>query len=545
MKILLNSLKNINSVNVDNYNKIELSNRNSLISEYEIRNVLSATEVFDLEREAFEIYRIYGKIEYLSLLNGLKSQYKEFKDFFTPQKTGNFKDIVNSFKFYLVKPASTGYTYTIKTYYYVDENFTNWVTSTPSDYPVGWSINVGTGSYMEQTPTNQAKFVFGTESSNLITLSKNITTPMYGEISIESIINIQPNLVTGSDSFTITLFNGTNTVYSVNMLVDGTGYKKYTVNIPSNTPITKVSILASSNNKSMFVDYLKIYSKSQSNIGQNRYIRYFEVIATESDFDIYPVGFANNVYGEQGFTFNFNKDFDVSEYTDDFGFPLTELFLYAQYKPTSNGFGTPETLSGTIWTTTKTVSGLESKFSFTPKELVIGDYVESFFDVKIGDVVEYSKSQFFQTQKTPQTHYIETPYKEGSLNKRLIWKYNPFIPFRLRYFGDDLYRVNTGNTSYELVSSIPNYATKVDTFGNYAWRKILPQGYIDPLTGIGVDYPFVNRRRYLFSTIVFDITPDLTDDETYDAFKNVWYTNDAIPKTTTPTGDINNIGKPC
>ena len=61
-EILLNSLKNVNSVNVDTYEKIELSNKRALINEYDIRNIVSATDIFDAEREANEIYRIYGKI---------------------------------------------------------------------------------------------------------------------------------------------------------------------------------------------------------------------------------------------------------------------------------------------------------------------------------------------------------------------------------------------------------------------------------------------------------------------------------------------------
>lgn len=396
MEILLNSYKNINSVNVDNHTKVELLNRKSLITEYDIRNVLSATEVFDIEREANEIYRIYGKIEYLSLLNGLKNGnstiegYTQFSDFFLPQKTGNTKTLLNSFKFYLVKPAVSGYT-----------------------------------------------------------------------------------KIVGNDI---------------------------------------------------------------------EYVRYFQVIATPNEFELYPVGFANNVYGEQAYAFNFNTDFDISYLTDEFGFPLTELFLYAQYIPTANGYEQPEILYGTVWSST----GVASRFAFEPVNLNIGDYIKSFFDVKIGDLIEYSKSQFYQTQTMPQTFYIQTPYKiNGVTNKRLIWKYNPLIPFQLRYFSNELSRANSGNTSYELVSSIPYYATLIDTMGNYVWRTILPQGYIDPLTGIGVDYPFVNQKRYLFSSIVLDITPDLTDNETRIAFEDIWYTEDAVPIAIKPMGDINNIGKPC
>ena len=55
LEIQLGSEKNVTSVNVDNNVNIELSNNVSEIMEYDIRNVLSATEVFDVEREENEI----------------------------------------------------------------------------------------------------------------------------------------------------------------------------------------------------------------------------------------------------------------------------------------------------------------------------------------------------------------------------------------------------------------------------------------------------------------------------------------------------------
>jgi len=380
IEILLNSQKNITSVNVDTYNKIELISNQKLINEYDVNRILNATELFDAEREVNENYRIYGKIEYMSILNGLKNSYSEFKDFFLPQ-IDNSKNITNSFDFYLVKPAESGYT--------------------------------------------------------------------------------------------------------------------------------------------QIVDY------------STRYLRYFKVIATPADFEIYPIGFANNVYGEQAYSFNFNNDFNIADLTDGFGFPLTELFLYAQYKRTGS-----ETMKCTLW---NAITGNESKVVLNPTTLVIGDYVKVTTGGKISDMIEYSEPNYYQYQLYPQTFYIFTPYDPS---KRLVWKYNPFIPFQLRYLSNDLYKANTGNTSYDEITSIPTYATNLGN-DNFVWREILPQGYIDPLTGIGVNYPFINKKRYLFSNIVFSVVPDLTDSETLTAFSAVWFEINATTINTTPIGDINNIGKPC
>ena len=51
VQILLGSTKNIHSVDADNYQTIELESKPAEILEYDIKNVLSATEIFDTERE--------------------------------------------------------------------------------------------------------------------------------------------------------------------------------------------------------------------------------------------------------------------------------------------------------------------------------------------------------------------------------------------------------------------------------------------------------------------------------------------------------------
>jgi hypothetical protein len=379
IEILLGIDKNVNSVNVDNYMDFLLENKQGEIIEYDIENSLSATEIFDAEREANDIYRIYGRIEYLSLLNGLSLNYKVLGDFFLP--TGNSKNINNSFKFYLIKPG-TGYT-------------------------------------------------------------------------------------SGGSS----------------------------------------------------VDF----------------VRYFDVIATPADFELYNAGYTNNVYGDRVYAFNFNKDFDVTPYVDNFGFPLTELFLYAQYQPGTNGFGQAEIMSGTTWNT----SGVKEKAVIVPVNLNIGDRI-------YGDLVEYSKSNFLQFQLMPQIYYISTPYKDdANVNRKLQWSYNPFISLRLKYFYDNLNTANSGSTSYTEQISIPYYATEYPVgTGNFVWRDIIPQGNFDPQTGVGVDYPFINMKRYLFAPIILDISPDLYDSWTYQVFTEIKY-GAPTSMNQKPNTNLNNIGKPC
>ena len=379
LQIQLGSEKHINSTTVDTYGMIELKNKKSEILEYDVRNVLSVTEVFDIERNESKIYRIYGKINWLSILNGLRKDYDELADFFTGG-TSDVKTIFDSFEFYLVRP---------------DTGFTK-ITSSTTDY-----------------------------------------------------------------------------------------------------------------------------------------VRYFKVIAVPQNFEIYSAGFDKNVFGEQTYAFNFNIDFDITEYFDDFGFPATELFLYAEYNPSTNGEGILEGMSATTWSTT---TGDPSKVTFSPSPLNVGDRI-------YGDKIQYLENRFSQEQIASQQYYIRTHYKEGYTNRYLRWRYNPFIPFRLRYFSSEVKRANTGTTAYEQAVNIPAYATDLGD-GNKVWRDILPQGYIDPLTGDGVDYPFINKRRYLFSEIVLSIVTDLTDSWTAYVFDQIDFA-DPTSLNFSPLGDIDDIGKPC
>lgn len=529
VEILLGSEKNIDSVNTDSYSKVELVRNTSELNEFTVNDVVNSTVVFDAERQENQVYRIYGRIEWMSLLNGLTNSPRILENFFFPQYDDGSKNIINSFDFYLVAPSS-GETY---------------------------------------------------------------------------------------------------------------------------NPIT----------------------------GTNKLRRNFEVIATPNEFEIYDAGFTNNVYGEQVYSFSFNIDFDVSEYYDNLGFPLTELFLYAQYKKQSNNY---EEISRTFFDST----GIKIKTGFTTKDFNIGDILENYQGNNIQDVIEYSAEKYYQAQVDPQIFYIRTNYIEDSITKWLEWSYNPLIPFRLRYLdgvvstakldeiirrtttlrifptsnpthvllvgkskkqslstslatltnwdasntsyytwlpttgkivftvagtysisfktqiylsnGTDKYiaqiylnkyngsnsiitnttrKINTTNTveginvvesfavgdelsvKIQLIPNpnkrelfiIPDYALILTDEGRYVWRDIVPQGYSDPITNLGVFYPFFNKRRYLFDTIVFAVPPNLSTEtynkhqNTLDVFDEIEYYQYASTLDTTPTSndELDNIGKPC
>ena len=260
-------------------------------------------------------------------------------------------------------------------------------------------------------------------------------------------------------------------------------------------------------------------------------IKNYEVISELKNFEIFKAGYSLNVYGEQQYAWDFNKDFNIKGRYDGLTFPLTDLYLYAEYQPQVNGDSDPETLSGKTYDST----GGTVITAITVTNLTTGDTV-------VGDVIEWNKLFFTQETINEQEYYISTPYSGGT--ERLIWKYSPIIPIQIRVFEDDLQRANVSGTSYEDVVSIPFYATQVDTEGNYVWRNLQDKGFVDPLTNEGVSYPFVNKRHYVFNSIVVGVKPDLDDTNTNNVFSEITFAADTFISSQ-PNSDLDNIGKPC
>lgn len=261
------------------------------------------------------------------------------------------------------------------------------------------------------------------------------------------------------------------------------------------------------------------------------YQKNYEILSELDNFEIYRAGYSTNIYGETQYAWNFNIDFNIKNRLDGLNFPLTNLYLYAEYQPQLNGNGDSETMSGKTYDS----SGNPIITPFTPVILNSGDTV-------IGDVINWIKSEFIQETIEQQEYFIRTPYSANT--SALIWRYSPFIPIRIDVFEDDLQQVNISGTSYEDIQQVPAYATKLDEDGNFVWRNIQDKGFVDPLTVEGVSFPFVNQRHYVFNNIVLPVKPDLTDSNTLSIFEDIQFAGDEFISSQ-PNSDLNNIGKPC
>lgn len=279
--------------------------------------------------------------------------------------------------------------------------------------------------------------------------------------------------------------------------------------------------------------YLCYPSTGNTVISGNSYgnfIRDYVVISKLQNVEVYKAGFSRNLFFNYIYSFDFNIDFNIEGLVDSFGKPINRFYLFFNFKGDENEFGENETI------TKKTYSG-NPYFSYPLKT------VYNTGDLITGDLVNYVNSNFEEDLVEKMEYYPHYQYREGMTNKHLQFKYFPFTEIKVRDFNDNISTGNiTGGTEIDL--NIPSYAISVDNKGNYIWKDILANGYIDSISGAGVDYPFINKRHYIFNTIVLGLKPDMNNANTNLVFSTIKFggNNRLYNK---PSSDVNALGNKC
>lgn len=534
VEILLGSQKNINSVNADNYNKIELTNNVSEITEFSINDVVNSTEVFDAERESNEVYRIYGRIEYLSLLNGLKGFERILNDFFNPQSSGDSKNIFNSFDFYLVAPSPyTGVTYT---------NFSN-----TNKYRRSFRVIAGKDDF-ELYPAGFTNNVYGEQVYAFNFKSDFDVSDYFDKLGfpLTELFLYAQYRVSGDDQMSYTTWS----------TIDGGVPSKITLNTVdqvvgdyvvrnNNTKINDIVEFISEEYYQALVDPQIFYIRTSYKQGSTT--KWLEW--SYNPFIPFRLRFLDSVVSTA-------KLSEIVEST-------TFLDVYAVSSPTTEINLTKSTAqilrksSDSIekWDSSSTPNftwnALAGELVFTIPAPITYDinfrtqiYLPNGNDKYIAEIyMEEYRVGLFSWNEIPNTR-----------RKFLTTNSIQTIHITRTYSAGDSIRIKTNlipNPDKRMMFEIPDYALMLTSEGKYVWREILPEGYIDPLTGVGVDYPFLNKRRYLFSPIIFDIVPNLNEDDdfkhqnTLDVFSEISYSKYATNIDITPLTELNNIEKPC
>jgi len=237
------------------------------------------------------------------------------------------------------------------------------------------------------------------------------------------------------------------------------------------------------------------------------YVREFEkLLDNDGNYEMYPLGFSNNVFNDKNYQFIINQDIDVYGLTDNLGRPLSELYLTI-IKTDSNGMFH------------NVQSGLDLEFlpnNLTPPELsnvrkITYDPSTTHTPLEsnillsnskfLGDIVEYNKFELIEKPLTDVLHRFNTKNREISFGnsvamgpRREGYLYKPHHLIKIREFS--LF-IEQGD---ENTIGIPDYAENLGD-GRYLWRDLLDIGVFDG--GELLDYPFTNGAHYIHQNYCF------------------------------------------
>ena len=465
--ILLGNQKNIDSVNADNYTTVELTNNVSEINEFTVNDVVNSTEVFDAEREANQVYRIYGRIEWMSLLNGVAMGHNSLEDFFNPIYTGNSKNIINSFDFYLVAPSS-GETYSSMSGAKKRRNFE--VIATPSQfeiYKAGFSNNV----YGEQV----YEFSFKTDfdvSEYYDKLGFPLTELfLYAQYIESSVIVEQMSRTTWS-------YSGVEDKVDLTTKDLNIGD---TVEHHQGSNIQDVIEYREDEYYQAQVEPQTFYIRTRYNDSGPKWLEW-----SYNPFIPFRLRYLDGVVSTAPLP-------EIVENTSTFSVELIGA-------PATN-FTATKSLKKSLTTSLRTINKWDEQYS--------SNY---YWNYNTGTLLFFMSGTYevnFQTEirlTQLSDKYIAETYLEESTGyswdeipdtRRKYQISSPIqgVKFTKSFNNNGGIRMKTRlipNPEERKVFRIPDYAKMIEVDGKYVWRDILPQGYTDPITNLGVDYPFFN-----------------------------------------------------
>jgi len=242
------------------------------------------------------------------------------------------------------------------------------------------------------------------------------------------------------------------------------------------------------------------------------YVRIFEKLLPNNDFEMYPLAFSKNVYGDQIYQFIMNQDINLFELTDNLNRPVSELYL-TLIKTNSNGtFGgiksgfDLEFLEGNINLDVSNIRRIHDgqigdNIQFESQTPLDSNVVPN-DNLFHGDIVEYNRFELFETVLSKVLHRFNTLDREKSWDtlaakgpRREGYLYYPHNLIRVKDFS--LY-IEQGDTS---TAGIPDYAEDLGD-GRILWRDLLDIDNTNGLNG-GVNYPFTNGCHYLYDNYCF------------------------------------------
>jgi hypothetical protein len=244
------------------------------------------------------------------------------------------------------------------------------------------------------------------------------------------------------------------------------------------------------------------------------YVRKYKVLTTNK-YDTYKCAFSTSIYpktiinslgiANDTWLYHFNEDIDVGPLLDHNNKPLTEMYLGFIKRSGQNTYPWSDVISGWEFNS-KTIlptNSLETISIFVPGGVGSIEKPNNLFDY-IGDYSEYNS---FEIEEKVISKIVHRFGIKSSPNTNAYFL-KPFKKLQIMNFSGI---IETSSINEPTVG-IPNYAEKYPD-GKIAWKDLLNIGFIEPDTGKGVDYPFVNGKHYFYGGYNFYIRRQIPNED--------------------------------
>lgn len=520
-KHILNAAKSKESVNTDTYLNVQFNGSERLSPPSELNMALDITAQFNKERQECTFYRILGKINPLVTnvlfnITGPDSWEIFNAPIFLSDNLDNDKDLTyaDSIKKHLKEiDGWYGYNNPVLTgsglcaYYDMEPkrqrfSFLPDSTNKQNQLVKNWELTI-TYPY----DSDKTHYLI---NGGIIMISKKVVF-VGGKFMTAIGLPIKHNLFNGSlVRITGTNFDGDYEVKRIGL--DNGSLKDYYFCI--DVQFSNIIIDNNSRVKKVYKGfeceyYLRLFKKIKTRVSN---------VIEQDDYEIYKLGFSENVYADAITQFVFNEDIDVSNLVDNLNRPLSELYLTTIKTDSNNIFTTissgievpdisdirdstsnPHFLAIPVIQLIHTVINPSIPVSYQPFESNITINNDSFY----GDVVEFNKATLNETILAPIMHRFNTLNRETNGNQIVKgprpegYFYMSHHKIKIREFSSYIEQGDKDTVD------IPTYALNLGD-GRYIWRDMLDIGTTD----INIDrlnYPFVNGCHYLYQNYCFDV----------------------------------------
>lgn len=518
--------------------------------------VLNLEDQYFREREESYTYRLYGKVSVVTqnVISGCSYDLGPFIDrslYYHPIPSSSADTVAcgypaNEFFSFIPSTALTS----AHNYSEVDAHQDNWVVcqsyiqGSVSDYPMEYRV-------MSASTESLPAITFGVtynSGDGIPFYCKNVT--IQGKQAVQFICYVDHGLldyeyIVIQTSVSIGMIGTTNQITSLNnvttlpmfSLGDGSlGSEKKIFNVllqDSNITITDydMGVFKRLIDPENVVETLSRY-----------YVHSHEILTTPNDYNLDTAGFELGLHSKKqknfpaiksppngvghvvvkdeypAFLWNFNNDLDISDYSDNLGRPLMDLYvsIFVVNEPRlwKTKEGSPVGLG---WAWNFIPNGIQDPYpnnNIEPNLTTPWNLPQS-GDTFTGAFVEYNEWEL--TERILSEVYHKLTFNSEETNGFSFYDgdlgageeiaggyyYQPHnrVPIKKQSEAINVHK------NYEYVSEFSTFSPYE---GLFRWRELLPIGFYESETN-GVDYPFVNGAHYPYSNLVFNIKPIIID----------------------------------